>query len=175
MGIVSISALIFTYVQLDNLRTEVGGLRMIINDNMQTMTTLLEEKQKQLDSLRSAVDKNVASIYEQGQGLVKVTSNFANMKTDLAGEASKSITKEIIDAATDQEIIKAVHEFALNRGDKFVEELGNELATSHRSELTGPRGRDADDERVATFLLARPEFLDAVSVSLLQLQQVQGK
>ena len=107
--------------------------------------------------------------------MAKLKSDIANMKTDLAGDASKSITKEIIDAATDQAIVKALHEFALTRGDKFVKELGNELATNHQTELTGPRGRDADDERVAVFLLAKPEFLDALSVSLLQLQQVRDK
>lgn len=174
MGIISIIALIAVFVQLSGIRTDLNSLSARVDDNVRKVT-LLEEKQKLIDRLRSDLDKSETSISALRRDLSKAQNDFANMKADLAGATAKSINKEIIDAATNQAVGKAVQELASTSSGKFIDQLAKGLASSYRAELTGPRGKDADDERVATFLLARPEFLDAVSVSILQLQQGHNK
>jgi hypothetical protein len=168
MGIISIIGLIAVFVQLTGLRTDLNNFRARVDDDTRKVTTTFEEKQKLIDDLRSDIGKNGASIGALRQDLGKLQGDFVNLKADLAQAAAKSINKEIIDAATDQATTKAAKELASTSSGKFIEQLAKALASNYRMELTGPPGKDADEERVATFLLARPEFLDAVSVSILQ-------
>lgn len=175
LGIISIIALIVVFVQLTGLRTDLNDLRATVDDNTRKVALSFEEKQKLIEGLRSDVGRNETSVDALRRDLGKLQSDFANLKGDLAGAAAQSINKEIINAATDQATVKAAQELASTSSGKFIEQLAKSLASNYRMELTGPRGKDADEERVATFLLARPEFLDAVSVSIVQLQQGQNK
>jgi septal ring factor EnvC (AmiA/AmiB activator) len=171
MGIISIIALIALFVQITALRTDLDEFRARVDDSMRKVTITFEEEQKLVDGLRSDVGKNVISINALSQDLGKLQSDFTKLKVSLAEAAAKSINKEIIDAATNQATTEAARELASTSSGKFIEQLAKALASNYRMELTGPPGKDADEERIATFLLARPEFLDAVSVSIVQ----QGK
>jgi prophage DNA circulation protein len=175
MGAISIIALVVVFIQVNELRAGLKGLTTTVNNNMKTATTVLETKQESIDGLRSDIEKNTSSISTLRADATKLQHDFANLKSDLSGTVAKSINKEIIDAVTSQAIAQAVEKLATTNNDKFINAVAKELVKDHRAALIGPPGKDANDERVATFLLARPEFLDAVSVSILQLQQKQNK
>jgi hypothetical protein len=176
VGILLIVALVVAFFQLSGLREDVNALKVRVDENFRRGTAVLAEKQRFIDGLRGDAGKNGASLDALRQDLGKLRIEFFNMKPELAGAAAKAITKEIIDAATTQAITQAVQELAsTGNGKKFIEQLAKELAISHRTEIAGSPGKDADDERVASFLAARADFIDAVCVSILQLQEERSK
>ncbi|MHC2708413.1 hypothetical protein ACVIWV_007706 [Bradyrhizobium diazoefficiens] len=157
-------ALVVLYLQLRDLHGSLDALSARVGANT-VKTSSLEEKE------RSDFAKSDTSLGEMRRDLNKAQSDFAGIKADITGTLGKSITKEIIDTATKQAVSKAVLELTSNNSSKLIDQVAKGLASNYRAELTGPSGKDANDERVANFLRAQPDFIDAVSVSILQLQQ----
>ncbi|MET4255936.1 membrane-associated HD superfamily phosphohydrolase [Bradyrhizobium sp. S3.12.5] len=164
----SIGALVVLSIQVLGLRGDLSALSKRVDSSVAKVTSL-EEKEK------SDVDKSEISLGAMRRDLNKAQSDFASMKADLAGTLAKSINKEIIDSATKQAVSKAVIDLTSNNSSKLIDQVAKGMATNYRVELTGPPGKDANDERVAAFLVAQPDFIDAVSVSVLQLQQSRNK
>jgi hypothetical protein len=176
IGIISpmaILALIYLFMENNSRHSEIGALQARLDATSNEIATKIDALQKATDDLKAGASQLSDRVNAQGRDVADLKRTSADLKNDLSNATASKISKEIVASATDQAVAKSVVEFAASRGPKFLEDLGNELVQHHRTELTGPPGRNVDDERVAHFLLAQPDFLTAVSITLIQHQEKQ--
>jgi septal ring factor EnvC (AmiA/AmiB activator) len=152
----------FLYNELETLKTDVSSQNLALRVENSALRSTLEDINAELATV-------VAKQNDQSSQTETLETKVKDLSTEAAKSATNAITTQIIEIATEQAISEAVAKLLTAEFDKLLVPLAAKLVELHGEALTGPPGKDADSERVASFLLAQPEFLDAVSLSVIDL------
>ena len=99
--------------------------------------------------------------------MAETEETLARLKGELVSETGSMLVKEIVDTAASQAVDAVVSDRMILASQPFIDGVAQSLAVNHRQQLRGDRGTDADDESVARYLTADPDFLNRVSVGVL--------
>jgi len=154
----------FLYNELETLKTDVSSKILTLREENSELRSALEGTKADLAIIQTKQN-------DQSRQTEKLETHIKELSSEVANSAANAITTQIIKSATQQAIGEAVAKLLTTEFDKLLEPLAAKLVELHRDALTGPSGKDADSERVASFLLAQPEFLDAVSISVIDLKR----
>jgi hypothetical protein len=168
-----VGALVFAFVKMNALEERIESANRGTTADVKQLYAVADQKQRAIDGLQTGLSESARREAELRKDLTQVQTDFAAMKATVTSAARDAMTKEIVESATNQAVAKAIPDLEVAHATEFVEGVAKSLATRHQAELRGPRGLDADEQKVASFLVTQPEFLDAVSTSILELQKQQ--
>lgn len=190
-GLMSFGLLISIVLQYrahDQLSTEVANLSAALaaevrdreGDDDSLRTTLSSQEStsnRQFDKIESAAKKDATALATVATRLGAVESRvsatekgLASLRNDVTGELKESFKQDLLKSATDQAVQEALSNGMLVDDPKFVSAVADVLASTHRGQLQGTSGADADNEVVAEMLKHDSEFIDMVRRSVMLLE-----
>lgn len=117
-----------------------------------------------VESRLSKTDGELSQVQKTGQ---ETAHTLSGLMEDLVSKTQAAITEMILADAAARAVAKITDDNALLANEAFIDSIATSLNKNHRQDLRGESGASADNESVAKFLLADPEFLQRVSVQIL--------
>ncbi|MEO0852666.1 MAG: hypothetical protein AAFY15_04085 [Cyanobacteria bacterium J06648_11] len=125
------------------------------------------ERQNRIAELESELVKATAALERANSSTAALEQKLDSLGADVATGVASQFTQEVLDAAVAQALAKVVDDKEYLSDPAFLHGVADQLAKKHRDTLRGVPGADASNEVLASLLKQDPDFLDAVSVSIL--------